>query len=132
MKNLYSVKIFKNLVFDSFLILFLLIASLEVNAKGTIIPTDASQQDFIKAYKMVMTQSGSDYRFTSTTIDTNLFPDYGEYSVYWVRTDQTAAPSYIPMKFLRLLQVLRVIIIVSTTGSQPSITRFSLNHRHIE
>src|SRR3989339_34639 len=103
MKNLYSVKIFKNLVFDSFLILFLLIASLEVNAKGTIIPTDASQQDFIKAYKMVMTQSGSDYRFTSTTIDTNLFPDYGEYSVYWVKNGPNRGsfiyPDEVPSSF---------------------------------
>ncbi|TAL68260.1 MAG: hypothetical protein EPN82_11245 [Bacteroidetes bacterium] len=86
MKYLYSVKIFKMLVFNTFIFLLFIATSFEIQSKGIIIPTDATQQDFVRAYKMVLAQSGSDYRFTNATIDTSLFPDYGEYSICWVKT----------------------------------------------
>jgi hypothetical protein len=55
-------------------------------AQGVLIPTDGGQKDFLKAYKFVLNQSTNDYRFTSSTLDTALFPRWGEYSVYWAQT----------------------------------------------
>ena len=53
-------------------------------SKGCLIPTDTSQADFLKAYKFVLYGSYVDYRFTGTTLDSILFPNYGEFSPYWV------------------------------------------------
>ncbi|MDH7516625.1 MAG: hypothetical protein QHI48_12220, partial [Bacteroidota bacterium] len=69
--------------------LFLLFSLLMVRttyAQGILIPTDGEQTDFLKAYKFVLTQSTNDYRFTNATMDTALFPRWGEYSVYWVKS----------------------------------------------
>lgn len=55
-------------------------------SKDSIIPTDSSQSDFLNAYKLVLYESYIDYRFTSTTIDTILFPKWGEETIYWVKT----------------------------------------------
>ncbi|MFA5781499.1 MAG: hypothetical protein WC868_04440 [Bacteroidales bacterium] len=56
-----------------------------VFSQGFIIPTDNSQSDFLKAYKLVLGKSNEDYRF-SGNIDSLLFPKYGEYSVYWAKS----------------------------------------------
>lgn len=56
------------------------------HAQGVLIPTDTSQADFLKAYAFVLNQSNVDYRFTGTTLDTALFPKWGEHSLYWVRS----------------------------------------------
>ncbi|MBI5326642.1 MAG: hypothetical protein HZB41_15430 [Ignavibacteriae bacterium] len=85
MINLYFVRIFKNLVFHTFIFLFIIASAFEIQSKDVIIPTDLNQKDFIQAYKMVIAQASSDFRFTSATIDTDLFPAYGEYSIYWVK-----------------------------------------------
>ncbi len=56
-----------------------------VFSQGFIIPTDNSQSDFLKTYKLVLGKSNEDYRF-SGNIDSLLFPKYGEYSVYWAKS----------------------------------------------
>jgi hypothetical protein len=52
--------------------------------EGLIIPAGTSQGSFIKAYRMVMEASDEHYRSGTAAMDRELFPDYGEYSVYWI------------------------------------------------
>ncbi|MBL0173940.1 MAG: hypothetical protein IPP94_01535 [Ignavibacteria bacterium] len=63
-----------------------LVGSFCARAQGVVIPTDTTQADFLKAYAFVLNQSNVDYRFTSATLDTALFPKWGEHSVYWVKS----------------------------------------------
>ena len=53
-------------------------------AQGVIIPTDERQGDVLRTYRLVLSQASTDYRFTNATMDTTLFPRWGEFSVYWV------------------------------------------------
>lgn len=55
-------------------------------AQGVIIPSDERQEDFLRTYKFVLGQASSDFRFTNATLDTALFPRWGEFSVYWAKT----------------------------------------------
>ncbi len=53
---------------------------------GIIIPTDSSQNNFLSMYKFVLQYAYSDLRFTNNSMDSILFPKYGEYSIYWIKT----------------------------------------------
>lgn len=53
-------------------------------AQGVIIPTDERQGDVLRTYRLVLSQASTDYRFTNATMDTTLFPRWGEFSAYWV------------------------------------------------
>ena len=55
-----------------------------VGQNGKIIPTDKSQINFLKSYKLILNES--DYHYKSTGVDRDgvLFPEYGEYSIYWI------------------------------------------------
>ena len=55
-----------------------------VVGQGILIPTDERQEDVLRAYRLVLAQSSSDYRFTNATMDSTLFPRWGEFSVYWI------------------------------------------------
>lgn len=68
-----------------FLFLLILLCSANAYSLGVIIPTDSKQNDFLKAYKFAVQSSYVDHRFTNTTMDSILFPKFGEYSIYWVR-----------------------------------------------
>ncbi|MDT8324206.1 MAG: hypothetical protein RRA94_08850, partial [Bacteroidota bacterium] len=57
-----------------------------LHGQGSLLPTDARQQDVLGTYRFVLRESSVDYRFTSATMDTTLFPRWGEESVYWVRS----------------------------------------------
>ncbi len=57
-----------------------------LKAQGVMIPTDGGQADFLTAYKFVLAQASSDYRFTNATMDTLLYPKWGEYSAYWIKS----------------------------------------------
>jgi hypothetical protein len=57
-----------------------------VLCQGVVIPSDERQTDFLRAYKFVLAQASNDYRFTSATIDTALFPKWSEYSIYWAKS----------------------------------------------
>jgi hypothetical protein len=75
------------LMFQTLVVLpFLLLMSTSTLAQGIAIPTDDSQSDFLKAYKFVLSKSSSDHRFTNSTMDTTLFPRWGESSVYWAKS----------------------------------------------
>ncbi len=82
------------------LLLLVLLAAINARtaAGGVIIPTDSTQDDFLKAYKMMLYQSYVDYRFTSSTIDTNLFPAFGEFSPYWIRSGENKGSFVFPDK----------------------------------
>ncbi|MBN1446720.1 MAG: T9SS type A sorting domain-containing protein [Bacteroidetes bacterium] len=55
-------------------------------SQGVVIPTDTTQGDFLRAYQFAFSRASTDYRFTSSTMDATLFPKWGEYSVYWVKS----------------------------------------------
>jgi len=65
---------------------------------GSIIPTDRSQEDFLKAYKMVLYKSYVDMRTTSIMVDSNLFPLFGEFSVYWAKEGPDKGSFILPEK----------------------------------
>ena len=67
-------------------------------AGGVIIPTDRSQDDFTNAYKLMLYKSNYDYRFTSSTIDTVLFPKFGEFSIYWAKSGTNKGSFIMPDK----------------------------------
>lgn len=63
--------------------------------QGSIIPVNSTQKDFLKAYKFVLEQSDKHYRSTNTGMDKQLFPDFGEFSMYWITSGpQTGAFVY--------------------------------------
>ncbi|MGA2296673.1 MAG: hypothetical protein ABSG15_03895, partial [FCB group bacterium] len=52
----------------------------------SIIPTDTTQSDIFNAYKFALYSSYVDYRLTGASVDSVLFPKYGEFSVYLAKT----------------------------------------------
>jgi hypothetical protein len=64
--------------------------------QGKMVPTNASQSDFLNAYKMALDFSDADYRSTSSTMDKVLFPDFGEHSVYWSASGASRGSFIIP------------------------------------
>jgi hypothetical protein len=71
--------------------------------QGHIIPTGTPQGKFTKAYKLVLEASDEHYRSTGTSMDKVLFPDYGEYSIYWIGSGEHKGsfvfPDEIPQEF---------------------------------
>ncbi len=64
--------------------------------QGSIIPTNASQTDFVKAYRFILEQSDQHYRTTSGSMDKILFSDFGEYSSYWATSGANAGSFIYP------------------------------------
>ncbi len=89
-------KLFTNFRLVSISVCLILIFSTAKLYPGIIIPTDQSQQDFLKAYKLVLYSSYADYRFTNSYLDTTLFPKWGEYSVYWIMNGPNKGSFVIP------------------------------------
>ena len=52
--------------------------------QGFLISTGNDQKQLLKAYRLVLEKSSDDYRDGSATWDNELFPGYGEHSVYWI------------------------------------------------
>lgn len=75
--------------------------------QGNILPTDNTQKNFLKTYKLVLDASNNHYRGGGSSIDTELFPDYGEFSVYWnITGDQKGSfilPNSIPSDYSSLI-----------------------------
>jgi hypothetical protein len=71
--------------------------------EGQIIPTGSQQGKFTKAYKLVLEASDAHYRSSGTSMDKLLFPDYGEYSIYWIGGGEQQGnfvfPDEIPQEF---------------------------------
>ena len=90
--------------FSKFLLAALFISTIALSySNGVIIPSDSSQNDFLKTYKLILDRSHVDHRFTNGSMDTILFPRYGEYSVYWKKsgTDQGSfvLPDVVPSNY---------------------------------
>ncbi|MGE5480512.1 MAG: hypothetical protein ACM3U1_08825 [Chloroflexota bacterium] len=54
----------------------------------SVIPTDSTQKDFLRAYRLAALESDQDYRFTGANYDKTLFPEFSESSVYWVSSGE--------------------------------------------
>ncbi|MCX7880762.1 MAG: VCBS repeat-containing protein [Ignavibacteria bacterium] len=54
--------------------------------KLTLIPVGSEQKDFLRAYRFALHYSHADLRFTNNTMDSIVFPKYGEFSIYWIKT----------------------------------------------
>jgi hypothetical protein len=62
-----------------------LIMSLGLQAQqGFLISTNNDQQQLLKAYRLVLEKSSDDYRDATASWDNELFPAYGEHSIYWI------------------------------------------------
>jgi len=57
--------------------------SYRLSASEVFVPTDSSQQDFLKTYKMVLYGAFADYPSLLIDNNSNLFSTVGEYSIYW-------------------------------------------------
>lgn len=79
------------------LLFFFLLGSYSVvYSTVSIIPTDTSQKDFLRGYKFALYYSYLDYRFTNSTMDSVLFPKYGEFSIYWIVEGENAGSFVYP------------------------------------
>jgi hypothetical protein len=71
--------------------------------QGNLIPTSHTQKNFLKAYKLVMEAADYDFRSTGSSMDKVLFPDYGEFSVYWINSGDNKGtfvyPDEIPVEY---------------------------------
>jgi len=97
-------KSIKNLTQRSILLLiFVLMGNLVLAQSINLVPTNSSQTDFLNAYKLAFKSANNDYHSTNTDFDANLFPLWGEHSVYWVKsgTNQGAfvLPDQIPGEY---------------------------------
>ncbi|MBE0642979.1 MAG: hypothetical protein IH600_02770 [Bacteroidetes bacterium] len=81
-----------------FAVLLVLAVSPCVHGQGVLIPTSEEQTDFLRTYKFVLSQASSDYRFTNATMDTTLFPRWGEFSVYWATSGPNRGSFVFPDK----------------------------------
>ncbi len=86
----------KNLAILLLTISIFLLNQNNIFAVGSIIPTNTNQKDFLKAYKLILYKSYADYRFTSTKIDSSLFPKFGEFSVYWINSGANKGSFVLP------------------------------------
>lgn len=88
------------------LFLFLFVFCHVIAQSGSIIPTGSDQKNFLKAYQLVFNLSDNDYRGNSAKADVQLFPKYGEFSVYWALsgTDKGSfiIPDTIPAQYSHL------------------------------
>ena len=65
-------------------VFILLTGIFQINGQGVLLPLDSTQTDFLNSYKFILESANNDYRSTNSTMDSNLFPRYGEYSLYWI------------------------------------------------
>jgi hypothetical protein len=62
--------------------------------EGYLIPTDATQKNFLKAYHLIFHSANNDFHKESIIQDTSLFTRYGEFSTYWI-TSGSAKGSFV-------------------------------------
>lgn len=65
-------------------------------SQGVLLPLDSNQSDFLNSYKFIFESANNDYRSTNTTMDTVLFPRYGEYSLYWIASGSQKSKVFYP------------------------------------
>ncbi len=64
--------------------LFILLPLLLQAQQGILISSGNDQKQLLKAYRLVLEKSSDDYRDGTALWDNELFPSYGEHSVYWI------------------------------------------------
>jgi len=70
---------------------------LSVHAQeGHIVPTGLSQDKFLQAYKLVLSVADESYHSRGTAVDEELFPSYGEHSVYRILQGSSKGSFVIP------------------------------------
>ena len=52
--------------------------------QGILISSGNDQKQLLKAYRLVLEKSSDDYQDGTAVWDNELFPAYGEHSVYWI------------------------------------------------
>lgn len=52
--------------------------------QGSLISTGTDQKQLLQAYRLVLEKSSDDYRDGTAVWDNELFPGYGEHSIYWI------------------------------------------------
>lgn len=65
-------------------VVMLLSYSIATSQQGKIIPLNSSQSGFMSAYKLVLNSANKDFHTSGTQVDAQLFPEYGEHSIYWI------------------------------------------------
>ena len=84
-------------------LLFFLFPDSVIAQQGKLIPTNSSQKNFLKAYRLILEAADDDYRSTGSSMDKSLFPDYGEFSVYWITSGENAGsfiyPDELPVEY---------------------------------
>jgi len=92
----------KILQFVSLPFLFILMLQ-SVSAQTTSVLPINEQTDFVQLHKFVYAASANHYQTTSSTINTDLFATYGEYSVYLSEDGAIVFPDTIPQKYENLV-----------------------------
>ena len=58
--------------------------------QGFLISTGNDQKQLLKAYRLILEKSSDDYRDGTAAWDNEIFPGYGEHSVYWITSGPQA------------------------------------------
>lgn len=64
--------------------------------QGFLISTGNDQSQLLKAYRLVLEKSSDDYRDGTAVWDNELFPGFGEHSVYWISSGPDAGKFVYP------------------------------------
>lgn len=82
---------------------FLCLTSSVFSQQGLLLPTNSAQTDFRRVYKCILDAADQNFRTTSPDMDKVLFPEYSEYSPYWIvsGTDKGAFvyPDQLPQSY---------------------------------
>lgn len=80
-----------------FVVFALCIGSLYTRAQqGMLISTDNNQKQLLKTFRFILEQSADDFQMNGVAVDQNLFPAYGEKSIYWVAEGANKGSFVIP------------------------------------
>jgi len=88
--------------FISLPLLFILMLQ-SLSAQTTSVLPIKDQTDFVQLHKFIYEASANHFQTTSSTINTDLFASYGEYSVYLSEDGAVVFPDTIPRKFENLV-----------------------------
>ena len=74
--------------------------------QGFLISTSNDQKQLLKAYRLVLERSSEDFRDGSAAWDNEIFPGYGEHSVYWITSGTNKGkfvyPGSLPQEYTHL------------------------------
>jgi hypothetical protein len=89
-------------------ILFSIFSLLLQAQQGNFVSTSNNQKQLLKAYRLMMETTSDDYHSTAADWDNNLFPAYGEHSVYWIKSGDNKGsfvyPGDLPADYTSLKQ----------------------------